>query len=47
MSENEKSEVEKLARLVRQIILFVIWVTAIGAGLAFFVGFMQGYQTLL
>jgi len=46
MSENEKSEVEKLARLVRRILLFLIWVTVLGAALAFLGGFMQGYQEL-
>ncbi|MBL9053318.1 MAG: hypothetical protein JNN02_06265 [Tabrizicola sp.] len=46
MDQNEKSEVEKLARLVRQILLFFIWVAIIGAALGFFGGFMQGYQGL-
>ena len=46
MVENEKSEVEKLARLVRRILLFFIWVTVLGAALAIFIGFMQGFQEL-
>ena len=45
MVENEKSEVEKLARLVRRILLTIIWLGAIGIVVAFVGGFAAGFSS--
>lgn len=43
MAENETTEVEKPARLVRLILLSVIWLTVIAMVGAFVIGFFSGY----
>ena len=45
MVENEKSEVEKLARLVLRILLTITWLGAIVIVVAFVSGFADGFSS--